>query len=86
MLWTMAPDPAEAVTLFCGHLPGSSSAYFDAIVASTQEILTAYPAEHCDVDAGPLAEDHKDDPDEKVLSRAVDLPAIRPPGLNDPPA
>jgi AcrR family transcriptional regulator len=39
------------------RLPGSSSAYFDAIFASTRDILTAYLADHFDVDAAPLAED-----------------------------
>ncbi|CNG07559.1 TetR family transcriptional regulator [Mycobacterium tuberculosis] len=39
------------------RLPGSSSAYFDAIFTSTREILTAYLADHYDVDAEPLAED-----------------------------
>lgn len=39
------------------RLPGSSSAYFDAIFASTREILGAYLADHYDVDAEPLAED-----------------------------
>lgn len=39
------------------RLPGSSSAYFEAIFASTREILAAYLAGHYDVDAEPLAED-----------------------------
>lgn len=39
------------------RLPGSSSAYFDAIFAGTQERLTAYLAEHHVPDAAALAED-----------------------------
>ncbi|NVI92291.1 TetR/AcrR family transcriptional regulator [Actinomadura sp. BRA 177] len=49
------------------RLPGSSSAYFDAIFATTQDILTAYLAEHYTLDAAPLAED--------LLSRTV-LPRL----------
>ncbi|MEV4004323.1 TetR/AcrR family transcriptional regulator [Actinomadura sp. NPDC049753] len=39
------------------RLPGSSSAYFDAIFASTQERLTGYLAEHYALDAASLAQD-----------------------------
>ncbi|GGQ41319.1 hypothetical protein BKA00_002937 [Actinomadura coerulea] len=39
------------------RLPGSSSAYFDAIFATTQERLTGYLAEHDVPDAAALAED-----------------------------
>jgi AcrR family transcriptional regulator len=39
------------------RLPGSARAYFDGIFATTQEILTAYLAEHYDPDSASLAED-----------------------------
>ncbi|WP_339154012.1 TetR/AcrR family transcriptional regulator [Actinomadura luteofluorescens] len=57
----MAWEPQVRTCRLCiaeaERLPGSSSAYFDAIFASTRERLTGYLAEHHVVDAAALAED-----------------------------
>ncbi|MCP2170170.1 TetR/AcrR family transcriptional regulator [Goodfellowiella coeruleoviolacea] len=70
MVWEPQTRTCRLIITAAERLPGSASAYFDAIFASTRERLTAYLAERFDVDRAAGAELAED-----LLGRAV-LPRL----------